>query len=329
MRKLDMKYNPKVTIIIPVYNGSNFLAEAIDAALAQTYQNCEILVINDGSKDNGASEKIALSYGDKIRYYLKENGGVSSALNYAFEKMTGEWFSWLSHDDLYYPQKIEKQIAFINELLENDPSINLNKITIRSATESIDKSGNVIKTPSYKDIPKHEKPIDTILNNIANYRLSGCSFLLPTTCIADVGGFTESIRTVSDVEYWYRLLFAGYEFYCLTDDILVKNRSHGKQVGKTKVELFDKEMNELFIWIADTMNKNSEYSTVKNNEKMYYSLVRRRCTPAANYVRTTYLKNKVGGFTYVVKYPINSVRYSVLGTIRNVARYVYRKIYVK
>ena len=81
MRNIDMRYEPKVTIVIPVYNGSNFLAEAIDCALAQTYQNCEILVVNDGSTDNGASEKIALSYGEKVRYYLKENGGGSSALN--------------------------------------------------------------------------------------------------------------------------------------------------------------------------------------------------------------------------------------------------------
>ncbi len=324
-----MRYQPKVTIIIPVYNGSNFLAEAIDAALAQTYPNCEVLVINDGSKDDGASERIALSYGDQIRYYAKENGGVSSALNFAFEKMTGEWFSWLSHDDLYYPQKIEKQIAFINELLAENPDLELHKITVRSATESIDKDGRVIKTPSYKDVPKREKPIDTILNNISNYRLSGCSFLLPATCIADIGGFTEEIRTVSDVEYWYRLLFAGYEFYCLTEDILVKNRSHGKQVGKTKAALFDREMNALFIWIADTMNRSKEYSTVANNEKLYFSLVRRRCTAAAQYVKETYLKKKVSVLTYGVSYPLNAAGYAILGTMRNAARYVYRRIYVK
>lgn len=324
-----MKYEPKVTIIIPVYNGSNFLAEAIDAALAQTYQKCEVLVVNDGSTDDGASEKIALSYGDKVRYYLKENGGVSSVLNYAFEKMTGEWFSWLSHDDLYYPEKIEKQIAFINELLDDNPNLDINRITVRTATESIDKDGRVIKTPSYKDVPKHEKPIDTILNNISNYRLSGCSFLLPAACIADVGGFNESIRTVSDVEYWYRLLFAGYEFYCLTDDILVKNRSHGKQVGKTKVELFNKEMNDLFVWIANTMNRNREYSTISNNEKLYYALVKRKCTEAAKYVKTKHLKDKVNKVVYHIKYPISSVRYAVVGSLRNVARYMYRRIYVK
>ena len=324
-----MHYQPRVTIIIPVYNGSNFLAEAIDAALSQTYPNCEVLVINDGSTDGGESAKIALSYGDRIRYFLKENGGVSSALNFAFKKMTGEWFSWLSHDDLYYPQKIEKQIAFINQLLKENPDLDLNKITVRSATESIDKDGKVIKTPSYRNVPRHERNIDTILNNIPNYRLSGCSFLLPTACIADIGGFSEHIRTVSDVEYWYRLLFAGYQFYCLNDEILVKNRSHGKQVGKTKVELFDREMNELFIWIADEMNQHEEYSTVENNEKMYFSLVRRRCVVASKHVKETYLRHKVSQMRFGVVYPLNAIRYATLGMMRNSARYVYRKIYVK
>lgn len=324
-----MKYQPKVTIIIPVYNGSNFLSEAIDSALAQTYKNCEILVVNDGSDDNGASEKTALSYGDRIRYYRKENGGVSSVLNFAFNKMGGEWFSWLSHDDLYYPRKIEKQIKFINKLLENNPDIDLKKITVRCATESIDKYGKVIKTPSYRDVPTFEKSIDTILNNISNYRLSGCSFLLPSACVKEIGGFNEKIRTVSDVEYWYRLLFSGYEFYCLSDEILVKNRSHGKQVGKTKVTLFDKELADLFVWIADSVNQISEYSTIKNNEKMYYGFVKRKCTSAAEYVKANYLKSHVKPITYNIKYPAFSFLYGSLGTARNIARYVYRKIYVK
>ena len=80
--------NPLVSIIIPVYNGSNFMREAIDSALAQTYPNIEILVVNDGSTDN--TREIALSYGDKIRYFEKENGGVATALNLAIREMKGE-----------------------------------------------------------------------------------------------------------------------------------------------------------------------------------------------------------------------------------------------
>lgn len=110
-------YKPLVSIIIPVYNGSNYLEESINSALAQTYRNIEVIVVNDGSTDGGATERIALSYGDRIRYFYKENGGVSTALNLGLEKMKGEWFSWLSHDDLYLPEKLspkyERSIAII------------------------------------------------------------------------------------------------------------------------------------------------------------------------------------------------------------------------
>ena len=110
---MKQQMQPKVSIIIPVYNGSNYLQEAIDSALAQTYPNCEILVINDGSCDEGKTEAIALSYGDRIRYFKKENGGVATAVNYGIEHMTGDYFAWLSHDDYYLPHKIERQMRAI------------------------------------------------------------------------------------------------------------------------------------------------------------------------------------------------------------------------
>ena len=101
---------PLVSIIIPVYNGGNYLSEAIDSALNQTYENIEIIVVNDGSQDDLKTEQIALSYGERITYVSKENGGSSSALNVGIRTMKGEYFSWLSHDDLYLPEKIEKQV---------------------------------------------------------------------------------------------------------------------------------------------------------------------------------------------------------------------------
>jgi glycosyltransferase involved in cell wall biosynthesis len=82
-----MTSNPKVSIVIPVYNGSNYLKEAIDSALGQTSKDVEIIVVNDGSNDGGQTEAIAKSYGDKIRYFYKENGGVASALNLGIKNM--------------------------------------------------------------------------------------------------------------------------------------------------------------------------------------------------------------------------------------------------
>ena len=85
---------PLVSIVIPVYNGSNYLAEAIDSALAQTYPHCEVVVINDGSADGGATEAVALQYGHRIRYFAKENGGVASV--YYFRKIVLVYTPYIS-----------------------------------------------------------------------------------------------------------------------------------------------------------------------------------------------------------------------------------------
>src|SRR5689334_11837948 len=96
---------PKVSIVIPVFNGAQYLRSAIDSALGQTYRNTEIIVVNDGSSDFGQTERVALSYGSRIRYFSKSNGGVASALNFGIQQMRGELFCWLSHDDLYLQEK--------------------------------------------------------------------------------------------------------------------------------------------------------------------------------------------------------------------------------
>lgn len=329
MNNTQFEYNPLVTVIIPVYNGINFIHEAIDCAIEQTYSPLEIVVINDGSTDEGATEAVALSYGDKIRYISKPNGGVSSALNMAIEASNGEYFSWLSHDDLYYPDKIEKEVAFLNRIITEESDIDPKKVVIHCATESIDKNGRVIKVPDYHGVDERETNIKVILDNVYCYRLSGCSFLLPKAAYYDVGGFREDIHTVSDVEYWYRLLFRDYHFYCLTRERLVKNRSHGKQVGKTKVNLFEKELNELHISIARQLMDKAEYNTPQIMERYYFGLVKRGMKQAADFVKHEALDDKISCFKAKCVLPIKRFIWSAKGITVNVLRVVYRKIFVK
>lgn len=211
------KINPKVSIVIPVYNGSNYLKEAIDSALAQTYKNIEVIVINDGSNDRGATEKIAKSYGNKIRYFLKENGGVATALNLSIEKMKGDFFSWLSHDDLYAPTKIEDQVS-LWQSLENKNTIVASNINVLFE-EGVSKKEKInADTFAY---------IDIFLATSARVGLNGCSLLIPRSAFTKTTGFRNDLPVTQDYDMWFRLK-DSYDFILL-EKHLVSSRRHQNQ----------------------------------------------------------------------------------------------------
>lgn len=103
-----MKDNSLVTIAINNYNYGNFLPQAINSALNQTYPNTEIIVVDDGSTDN--SREIIASYGNKITPVLKENGGQASAFNAGFAASQGDIICFLDSDDLFLPEKITEVV---------------------------------------------------------------------------------------------------------------------------------------------------------------------------------------------------------------------------
>lgn len=104
----------KVSVIIPFYNGVDWLCEAVQSVLDQTYKNFEIIVVNDGSPEDVSP--FLDKYGDKIIYRYKENGGAATARNLAMSLATGEYIAFLDSDDIWLPTKTEKQIAFMEEI---------------------------------------------------------------------------------------------------------------------------------------------------------------------------------------------------------------------
>lgn len=102
---------PKVSVIIPVYNGQNYLREAIESVFAQTYRNYELIVVDDGSNDG--TWDIIQSYGPRVCGIRKENGGVASALNCGIRESSGDYIAWLSHDDLFLANKLDRQVEFL------------------------------------------------------------------------------------------------------------------------------------------------------------------------------------------------------------------------
>jgi glycosyltransferase involved in cell wall biosynthesis len=230
-----MRFNPKVSIVIPVYNGSNYLQEAIDSALSQTYRDIEVIVVNDGSTDQGQTEEIVKTYGSKIRYFCKENGGVASALNLGIRNMTGEYFSWLSHDDVYYPIKIERQIKHLEK--------KANKQTITYCDcEIIDKASNLISRPRM-----NQDYLKNIYLTILSTSIGGCSLLIPKQCFEQVGVFNESLTTTQDNEMWLRIAKQGFAFEYLPE-FLVKSRHHPEQGSNIIKGYHQKERREFYQW---------------------------------------------------------------------------------
>jgi len=242
-------YLPKVSIIIPVYNGSNFLKEAIDSALAQTYNNLEIIVVNDGSKDDGATEEIAKSYGNRIRYFKKENGGVATALNLGIEKMAGEYFSWLSHDDLYYQDKIEKQIDFLNKLD--------NKKVVLYSNYSV-LIGDKITPVKHN----HEMLLRKNKYSLLRGCVNGITMLVPKSILDEVGEFDSSLRCTQDYDLWRRIQ-KKYEFIHM-QNVLSITRLHQAQDSVSERAVIEGDV----LWI-DMIKKLSIKEKIQYEGTLY------------------------------------------------------------
>jgi len=110
--------SPLVSCIVPVYNGERYLAETLDSILAQTHQPVEIFVIDDGSTDRTAA--VAATFGPRVQYFRQENAGEAAARNRGLSMAQSEYVAFLDADDLWHPEKLDRQIAQFEEKPEID-----------------------------------------------------------------------------------------------------------------------------------------------------------------------------------------------------------------
>ena len=246
---------PKVSIIIPVYNGSTYMREAIDSALSQTYYNVEIIVVNDGSTDETA--EIAKSYGNKIRYFEKENGGVSTALNLGIQNMTGDYFSWLSHDDLYLPNKLKIQIDYLikHNLLNK-------KVILYSNYYLIDENGRLINNCIKDHNELNSKPEYSLLRGAIN----GLTLLIPKAAFEEHGLFDENLRCAQDYFLWHKM-FRTYRPLHLPVT-LVSSRFHVNQVTNTSPKVIT-EGNEIWKMMIEDLSKDDK-ERLEDSEYLFY-----------------------------------------------------------
>lgn len=258
---MSKEFHPLVSIVIPVYNGSNYMREAIDSALAQTYDNVEIVVVNDGSQDN--TEEIAQSYGDKIRYFSKENGGTPTALNMGIENMRGDYFAWLSHDDLYKPNKIQREVEELAKL-EDKSTIML------SNYEAIDENYKQIACMHVEntiaEYPKREysKYFHVLFSTMH------CCCLIPKKCFDTVGVFDPKWRVAHDHEYLHRIL-SNFPNKLIPEVLLTARDSSHRQGRRAKLRC-NVEYSLLLIGIMEKLTEEDVLLMQPSKEIFYLSM---------------------------------------------------------
>ena len=235
--------NPLVSIIIPVFNGGTYLNVAINSALAQSYKNCEVIVINDGSTDN--TEEIALSYGDAIRYFAKQNGGASTALNMGIKNMKGEYFSWLSHDDIYYPHKIESQINALKD------SGDMTRIAWGDYDTLIEETKQMYST-NFSRLDHADLLCHSIFPVIKSY-IAGCALLIHKSHFERVGIFREDLRYTQDYDLWFKMLRGQKSVY--VNRPLYVIRSHALQDSRMNMSKVRPQEAELWLNITRSVSR--------------------------------------------------------------------------
>lgn len=217
--------NPRVSVCIPVYNLESYIAETLDSLKAQTYKDFEAIIVDDGSTDR--SEEIIAAYLDdpRFRYIRQENGGVARARETAVAAAKGEWFAHLDGDDIWMPDKLERQIA----LADSDSRTNL--IYSNAIVFCEDGSEHILykKPMPQGDITRHI---------YFDCFLCTSSVMVKTADIAAVGGY-PILQFGEDYTLWLRIARKGiWAQMCM--DPLVRYRIRGNsQVSSRLANLRD------------------------------------------------------------------------------------------
>ena len=248
-----------VSVIIPVYNGERYIVQTIDCVISQTYKDIEIIIVNDGSTDK-SYEKIR-PYLDlpNIKYIEQENQGVAAARNKGINNSSGEFIAFLDQDDLWLPEKIERQI----KIFENNPGIALvhSKFSfINGKGDRIEPLWQIRKAAGYcyKEI-------------FFNNKIGMLTVIAKKKCIKEAGMFDEAIAVTDDYDLWLRITY--YHPIGYIDESLAMYRYHGQN---TSTNMLNYKKNELKVVqkILKRFPKTYEIVGEKNvRRRLYYPMI--------------------------------------------------------
>ncbi len=210
---------PRVSVILPVYNGERYLGEAIESVLAQTFKDYELILVNDGSGDRTGviARRYLRRWPDRIVYIEQENAGVAVARNRGIASARGEFLAVLDADDLFLPEKLERQVRF----LDGHPEVG----ALSTWFEVIDAAGNWMY-----EIRRTEGAVGIAwFLHFFNYLGGNSQLMFRRTLVESVGGYEQEHWGYEDRQIYLKLM--GSTRFHVLPEILMRYRSHGENTS--------------------------------------------------------------------------------------------------
>ncbi len=202
-----------ISIIITVYNKSKYIAKAIESAINQTYNDKEIIVVDDGSTDN--SVEIIKKYNNKIRFFEKLHSGIGGTINFGIKKAQGEWIKLLSGDDLLEKDALKNLMLNVEKFSQNDQTI------FYSHWKKIDADGKLLRL-----IYEPQQNSENLWNgHFVNFNTT----LLHKKLFEKVGYFDESLKNSEDYEWLLRAVFLHHISLKVLDLVTASYRINNTQ----------------------------------------------------------------------------------------------------
>lgn len=225
-----------VSVVLPVYNGEAFLAEAIESVLAQRYQGFELILVDDGSTDRTPEILARYSEHPKVRRLLQANKKLPAALNTGFAEARGEFFTWISDDNRMHPNMLAELVGF----LQSHGDVEM----VYADEELIDEHGapalhsdfcKIYQSPPGSNV-LHRPRDPGELNFIQNNFIGGC-FLYRSWTARLVGDYSEQCFGFEDYDYWMRMNALFRIAHLGKPDILYSYRLHPQSLTAREKEL--------------------------------------------------------------------------------------------
>lgn len=241
-----------VSVIMPAYNHEQYIGDAIESVLAQSYSNFELIIINDGSTDN--TEQVILAHKDKrIKYYSQVNMDAYNTINRGISLATGEYISIINSDDVYHPDRLE----FLVQALKSTDSV-----FACTSLMAIDGNSQVVNDPWYDDIMGYYRRVKSFELTLlkANIARTTSNFFFSTAIIADVGKF-KPFRYAHDYDFILRV-FAKYRDKVLffPEDMYLNYRIHGENTISQVPVNVRKECYQILLSIMPFLMENEDDS---------------------------------------------------------------------